>query len=121
MKKLFALLPFVLAAAVVSAQDPNPPAAGQQPKEGMKSGERMVAGEVVSTDATAKTITFKTMAPDATGDRSEKTVTMAVSESIATNLANLKSGDKVTVSFRRDEVNQKDLVTKISKGSAPKE
>src|SRR5262252_95694 len=98
MKKLFALLPFVLAAAVVSAQDPNPPAAGQQPKEGMKSGERMVAGEVVSTDAT--------------GDRSEKTVTMAVSESIATNLANLKSGDKVMVSFRRDEANQKDLVTK---------
>ena len=120
MKRLFALLPFVLAAAVVSAQDANPPAA-QQPKEGMKSADRQVAGEVVSTDATAKTITFKTMAPDATGDRSEKTVTMAVSDTVAVSLANLKSGDKVTVSFRRDEAQQKDLVTKISKGSGPKE
>ena len=120
MKKLFALLPFVLAAAVVSAQDPNPPAA-QQPKEPMKSAERQVAGEVVSADATAKTITFKTTAPDAAGDRSEKTVTMAVSDIAAANLSSLKSGDKVTVSFRRDEAQQKDMVTKISKGSGPKE
>jgi Cu/Ag efflux protein CusF len=120
MKRLFALLPFVLAAAVVSAQDPNPPSA-QQPKEGVKSAERQIAGEVVSADATAKTITFKTMAPDATGDRSEKTLTMAVSETAAANLASLKSGDKVTVSYRRDEAQQKDMVTKISKGSSPKE
>src|SRR5262249_35209709 len=55
MKRLFALLPLVLAASVASAQETNPP---RDPN--MKGNERQFAGEVVATDTTAKTLTVKT-------------------------------------------------------------
>jgi hypothetical protein len=114
MKRLFALLPFVLAASLAGAQDTNPPRDTQQ----QKATERQFAGEVVATDTTAKTLTVKTAVPDAKGDRSEKTLTLAVAEDVAPKLATLTAGDKVTVLWRRDEAQQRDVVVKLNKGEA---
>jgi hypothetical protein len=118
MKKLFALLPLVLAASLASAQDTNPP----RDTQAQKGSERQFAGEVVATDTTAKTLTVKTSVPDAKGDRSEKTMTLAVAEEVAPTLATLNAGDKVTVLWRRDESQQRDVVVKLNKGetTAPK-
>src|SRR4029450_8446498 len=66
MKRFFALLPLVLAASLVSAQETNP---SRDPKT--KGNEGTFGGEVVATDTTAKTLTVKTSVPDAKGDRSE--------------------------------------------------
>jgi hypothetical protein len=112
MKRLFALLPLVLAASLASAQDTNPP----RDTQAQKGSERQFAGEVVATDTTAKTLTVKTSVPDAKGDRSEKTMTLAVAEDVAPKLATLNAGDKVTVLWRRDEAQQRDVVVKLNKG-----
>jgi hypothetical protein len=112
MKRLFALLPLVLAASLASAQDTNPP----RDSQAQKGSERQFAGEVVATDTTAKTLTVKTSVPDAKGDRSEKTMTLAVADDVAPKLASLAAGDKVTVLWRRDEAQQKDIVVKLNKG-----
>jgi Cu/Ag efflux protein CusF len=111
MKRFFALLPLVLAASLVSAQETNP---SRDPNT--KGNERQFAGEVVATDTTAKTLTVKTSVPDAKGDRSEKTMTLAVAEDVAAKLATLNAGDKVTVLWRRDEAQQRDVVVKLNKG-----
>ena len=112
MKKLFALLPFVLAGTLAGAQEATPP------REGMKGNERQFAGEVVATDTTAKTLTVKTAVPDAKGDKSEKTMTLAVAEDATPTLATLSAGDKVTVLWRRDDAQQRDVVVKLHKGEA---
>ena len=111
MKRLFALMPFVLAASLAAAQETTTP-----PREGKTGSDRQFTGEVVTTDATAKTLTVKTSVADAKGDRSEKTMTLAVAEDIAPKLETLKAGDKVTVLWRRDEIQQRDLVVKLNKG-----
>jgi Cu/Ag efflux protein CusF len=118
MKRLFALLPFVLAGTLAGAQETTPPREGNPPREGIKGNERQFAGEVVATDTTAKTLTVKTAVPDAKGDRSEKTMTLAVAEEAAPTLATLSAGDKVSVLWRRDDAQQRDVVVKLQKGEA---
>ncbi|HEY7513420.1 MAG TPA: hypothetical protein VIC87_03030 [Vicinamibacteria bacterium] len=118
MKRLFALLPFVLAGTLAGAQEATPPREANPPREGLKGNERQFAGEVVATDTTAKTLTVKTSVPDAKGDRSEKTMTLAVAEDVAPALATLTAGDKVTVLWRRDDAQQRDVVVKLNKGEA---
>ncbi len=118
MKRLFALLPLVLAGTLAGAQEATPPREANPPQEGMKGNERQFAGEVVATDTTAKTLTVKTSVPDAKGDRSEKTMTLAVAEDVAPKLATLTAGDKVTVLWRRDDAQQRDVVVKLNKGEA---
>ncbi len=111
MKRLIALMPFVLAASLVAAQEATTP-----PREGLTGAERQFAGEVVTTDTAAKTLTVKTSVADAKGEKSEKTMTLAVAEDVAPKLETLKTGDKVTVLWRRDEAQQRDVVIKVAKG-----
>jgi hypothetical protein len=118
MKRLFALLPFVLAGTLAGAQEATPPREANPPREGMKGNERQFAGEVVATDTTAKTLTVKTAVPDAKGDKSEKTMTLAVAEDATPTLATLSAGDKVTVLWRRDDAQQRDVIVKLHKGEA---
>jgi hypothetical protein len=110
MKKTW--LPFVtllLAAALASAQEPTPP------PEGGGGGERQFAGEVVAVDAAAQTITVRASGTDANGEPVEKTLTLPVAESAAAQLESCEPGDKVTVLWRRDDAEQRDVVTAIAK------
>jgi Cu/Ag efflux protein CusF len=109
MKTLIALVPFVLAAGLASAQDPA------APKPDAKGTERQFAGEVVTADSAAKTLTVKTQIADANGARQEKTLVLGVSDEAASALPSLKTGDKVTVLWRRDDATQKDTVIKVVK------
>ena len=121
MKRLFALMPFVLAASLATAQEQTtPPPAGPPPAApppaGLTGTERQFAGEIVTTDAAAKTLTVKTAVADAKGEKAEKTMTLAVADEVAPKLESLKTGDKVTVLWRRDEAQQRDVVVKVAKG-----
>src|SRR5262245_66652761 len=109
MKILIALVPFLLAARLAGAQDT--PA----PKPDLKGNERQFAGEVVTADAAARTLTVKTTIAAATGEPQEKTLVLGVSEEAAPALQALKAGDKVTVLWRRDDATQKDVVVRVVK------
>jgi len=110
MKTLLAVVPFVLAGTLAGAQETTPP------REGTRSNEKQFAGEVVSTDTAAKTLTVKTAAPDAKGERVEKTMILAVADDVTPTLEILKAGDKVVVLWKRDDVQKKDVVIKVAKG-----
>jgi Cu/Ag efflux protein CusF len=68
-----------------------------------------VTGEVVKADVAAKTITLKSM---------DKEMTLAVEGEAATQLKDIKAGDKVTVSCRDDDKGAHKAVTKIVKVKA---
>lgn len=99
MKLLSLLIATFLVAAVALAQGPV--------QTGAKT--HSVAGEVVSTDANANTITVKLE----TGE----TFTAPVDQGVATQLASLKSGDKVTLTCRDNDKGEH-LVVQISKKKA---
>jgi Cu/Ag efflux protein CusF len=75
--------------------------------QGEKSHD--VTGEVVKTDAAAKTITLKAEGKD---------MTLAVEGDAATQLKDFKAGDRVTVSCRDDASGAHKAITKIVKAKA---
>jgi hypothetical protein len=94
MKKLALLLPLVFVAGVAVAEDAKKPA--EAPKTAAVAVKaESVEAEVVSVDATAKTITIK-------GDPSNKT--WNVDAKALASLKNVKAGDKVTLTVANDAV-----------------
>jgi len=112
MRKLILVAPVLLAASLAHAQQATTPPAEQAPA---RSAERQFAGEVVSIDSDAKTLTVKASQLDAKGERVEKTMTLPVQEDVATQLQALAAGDKVTVLWRKDDATQRDTVVKLVK------
>jgi FtsP/CotA-like multicopper oxidase with cupredoxin domain len=111
MKKFATLLCAVAVVAVASlgsaqTADTKKPAADSKPAAAAEK-THVVEAEVVSTDATAKTITLK-------GDPN-KTVT--VDAAAVGSLKDLKSGDKVKLTCRDNEKGEHVAVTKIAKDS----
>lgn len=92
----------------------------QEPIAPIRQGsERQFVGDVVATDVPANTITVRATGVDAKGDPVDRTLTLSVDENLATRLASLKSGDKVTVLWRRDDANKRDLVVAIERMAPP--
>jgi FtsP/CotA-like multicopper oxidase with cupredoxin domain len=109
MKKLATLLcavAVVAVASLASAQtaDTKKPADAAKPAAAAEK-THVVEAEVVSTDATAKTITIK-------GDPNK---TVAVDSAAVGSLKDLKSGDKVKLTCRDNEKGEHVAVTKIAK------
>jgi Cu/Ag efflux protein CusF len=101
MKKLALLLSVLLVASVASATQTAAPA---QPTKDAAVKTHVVEAEVVSADATAKTLTIK-------GEKENKTV--AVDASAVASLKSLKSGDKVKLTCRDDAMGAHQAVTQI--------
>jgi hypothetical protein len=129
MKKLL-LAALLLVAPVVRAQDPAPappPPAAQDPAPAapapaapaLDGTERKFAGEIVSTDVPAKTMTVKASGVDSKGETVEKTLTLAVAESLVDRLGTLNSGDKLTVVWKKDDATQKETVVAFAKATEP--
>ena len=109
MKKLATLLcavAVVAVASLASAQtaDTKKPADAAKPAAAAAK-THVVEAEVVSTDATAKTITLK-------GDPNK---TVAVDAAAVGSLKDLKSGDKVKLTCRDNANGDHEAITKISK------
>jgi hypothetical protein len=117
MKKWLPFVTFALAAAVVTAQETTPPKQEPAPpKEGAAPAQqRQFSGEVVTADVATKTLTVKATGVDASGQRVEKTLALAVADNVAPQLETLMAGDKVTVLWQRDEAAQRDVILGISK------
>jgi opacity protein-like surface antigen len=115
MKKLATLLCAVAVVAVAgmasaqSADQPQQPAAAakQAPAPAAPAAEKSktIDAEVVSADATAKTLTIK-------GDPNK---TLTVDASAVGSLKDLKSGDKVKITCRQNDMGETQAVTKITK------
>ena len=114
MKKtlLFAIVPFLFGVSAGQAQDAAPPTAA-------RSADRQFVGDVISTDVPGNSLTVKAMAVDAQGNSVERTLTLAVDEALSPRLATLKAGDKVTVLWRRDEAQKRDVVVALEKTAPP--
>jgi Ni/Co efflux regulator RcnB len=83
-----------------------------KPSDSARAKERQFAGEVVSADAAAKSLSVK-----ANGPKGETTLTLAVDDAVVPQLADLKPGDRVTVLWRQGEAGQQNLV--VGLGKAP--
>jgi Cu/Ag efflux protein CusF len=99
MKLLSLLIVTLLVAGLALAQQPA--------KGGAKT--HSVAGEVVSADTNAKTITVK--------QEKGENFTAPVDPSVAAELANLKAGDKVTLTCRDNDKGEH-LIVQITKQKA---
>jgi len=109
MRKLALLVSALLVAGVASAQAPAATTPQEPSKATAGSGKtHTVEAEVVSADATSKTLTIK-------GDAGDKTV--PVEGAAASELKNFKSGDKVKLTCRDNEQGEHQAVTKIEKSS----
>ena len=119
MKKLATLLCAVAVVAVagmVSAQSADQPAAAakQAPAAQAPAAQapapaaektKTIDAEVVAADATGKTLTIK-------GDPNK---TLAVDASAVGSLKDLKSGDKVKLTCRQNDMGEAQAITKITK------
>jgi FtsP/CotA-like multicopper oxidase with cupredoxin domain len=108
MKKLATLLCAVALVAVanLAAQaDEAKPAAAPAKQATAAEKTHTVEAEVVSADATAKTLTIK----------GEPNKTVAVDATAVGSLKDLKSGDKVKLTCRDNEKGEHQAVTKIAK------
>jgi len=117
MKNSILLFSFVMAAGTVVAQDAPKPAPAQPAThadtakpahhsathKGVKSA--LTSGEVIATDAALKTITFK-------NDKGEN-LTWPVEGKAVANLAAVKAGEKVTISYRTNEQGEPQAATGI--------
>ena len=115
MKKLATLLcavAVVAVAGVASAQatDTRKSTAPAKPAAAAAAKTHVVDAEVVSADATAKTLTIK-------GDPNK---TVAVDAAAVAHLKDLKAGDKVKLTCRDNEKGEHQAITKIAKATATK-
>jgi hypothetical protein len=110
MKKLWPLVTLLLVVPLARAQETAPPRDGT---------ERKFAGEVVSTDTTNKTLTVKASGVDSKGEQVEKTVSMPVADSLVERLGTLTAGDKITVVWRKDDAQQKEVIIAFAKSEPP--
>jgi len=110
MKVLGTVLAGLLAVAgVASAQQPQ----AQEPSTGGTSmASQEIKGEVVSTDATAKTITVKKSEPRPAGEKAE--MTLSVDPKAQTALSSVKAGDRVKLVCRKDSAGTQ-VVDKIER------
>ena len=112
MKKFALLLALVFAAGVAVAQETPKDTPQAHPKAAAKAATAKthdVEAEVVSVDATAKTITIK-------ADPDNKTV--PVEGKAITQLKEVKPGEKVTLSCRDNEAGEHQAVMAIKPGKA---
>ena len=111
MKKLATLLcavAVIAAAGMASAQSADPqqqPAAAAAKQATAAEKTHVVEAEVVSADATAKTLTIK----------GEPNKTVAVDAAAVGSLKDLKAGDKVKLTCRDNDKGEHQAVTKIAK------
>ena len=114
MKKLILAGALTLAGTWAVAQDP--PSQAQQPQQPAQTSRasKEVTATVVSTDPTAKTITFKK--ETAGGTMSEQT--LPVDDKALSNLKNCKAGEKVKLVTKTDPTTYKESVTSIEKSKA---
>jgi Cu/Ag efflux protein CusF len=116
MKKLALLCTFLLSAVVTFAQQPAPPAGtegglAQQPTLGTeKTAAKQITGQVVSIDATSKTITLK---KDGNMDPAAST-TLPVDTAAVSTLKTLIPGEKVKLMCKTDD-SGKEIVQSIEK------
>jgi hypothetical protein len=114
MKKIALLVSALLVVAGVASAFQEP--ASQAPASQAPAAEKATAAdkthtveaEVVSTDATAKTLTIK-------GEAGNKTV--PVEAAAITSLSDVKAGDKVKLTCRDNDKGEHQAVTKIEKSS----
>ena len=113
MKKTLMACALFLSAGLVSAQAPP---TGQAPgtaepttrtdnKDAAKGEKHKMKAEVVSTNASAKTITVKNLAMDSGAAMSEPAsgeVTLKLDTKATDRIASLKAGDKVTLTCKGD-------------------
>jgi hypothetical protein len=108
MKKLTLLLcALLVVAGVASASQATAPATATKPA----AKTHVVEAEVVSADATAKTLTVKT-------DKGEQTV--KVDAAASSHLKTLKAGEKVKLTCRDNDKGEHEAVTHITVEKAPK-
>jgi hypothetical protein len=101
-KTIVSMMTFLLAGAMTFAATPAKSA---------KPASKTKKVEVVSADATAKTLAYKTTeGGEVSADVQGKTATAA--------LTSLKAGDKVTVAYHEDKDTQKTVVTSIHKSTS---
>ena len=105
MKKLTLLLcALFVVAGVASASQATAPAKPAAPAKATAVKTHVVEAEVVSADATAKTLTIK-------GDPNK---TMPVDASAATHLKSLKAGEKVKLTCRDNDKGEHQAITHIT-------
>ncbi len=110
MKKLALLLcGLLVVAGVASASQATAPAKPAKPMAAA-SKTHVVEAEVVSADATAKTLTVKT-------EKGEATV--KVDATASSQLKSLKAGEKVKLTCRDNEKGEHEAVTHITVEKAP--
>ena len=114
MKKFILATALTLAGAWAVAQEPlSQPQQPQQPAQTAKASKEVTA-TVVSTDPTAKTITFKKEAAGGAMDEQ----TLPVDDKALSNLKNCKSGEKVKLVLKTDPTTYKESVTSIEKSKS---
>jgi hypothetical protein len=107
MKKLTLLLSVLLVAGVASAAQTAAPATKAKstaPAAAPAVKTHMVEAEVVSADATAKTLTIK----------GEPNKTVPVDATAAATLKNLKAGEKVKLTCRDNDKGEHEAITHIT-------
>ena len=111
MKKLALLLSALLVAgAAYASQATTAPAKAKEPKSMAAGKTHTVEAEVVSADATAKTLTIK-------GDAGDKTV--PVEGAAVAELKSVKAGEKVKLTCRDNEKGEHQAITHITVEKAP--
>jgi hypothetical protein len=108
MKKLALLLSALLVVAGVASASSQATAPAKPKAAAAKT--HVVEAEVVSADATAKTLTVKTDKGDAT---------MKVDASAASHLKTLKAGEKVKLTCRDNEKGEHEAITHITVEKTP--
>ena len=109
MKKLATLLCAVAVVALAGAVQADDAKKADAPKPAAAAAVKthVVDAEVVSADATAKTITIK----------GEPNKTVAVDAAAVANLKDLKAGDKVKLTCRDNEKGEHQAVAQIDKAA----
>ena len=112
MKKLTLLLSVLLVAGVASAKQTTAPAKSKStaPAAAPAMKTHVLEAEVVSADATAKTLTIK-------GDPNK---TVAVDAAAVGSLKSLKAGEKVKLTCRDDAAGDHQAITHITVEQAKK-
>src|SRR5262245_35470752 len=117
MRALITSLGLVLMSGAIAtaqtAQDPS--ALDSQPAAKKAMASKQVSGEIVSVDATAKTVTVTKVTGLKPGSTDESPQTFKVEGKAETSLTTIKTGDKVTLTCRSGSNEDCAAVTSISK------